>query len=285
MTLSTETLAPVAAEAEPAQAAAGSSFYAGMRILPRAERAAMYAVYGFCRTVDDIADDQTLPIEQQRAALQAWRDDIEALYAGGDPGRAHMLQDPVRRYELEKQDFLALVDGMQMDLEGVIAPDLETLYLYCDRVAVAVGRLSIRIFGMPPGVGNELAHHLGRALQLTNILRDVDDDAAMGRLYLPREYLEEAGIDAREPGVAVLAPGVERVCARLCETAEAHFQAARRILRARPPGHLTAPRLMGAVYADLLRRLRDAGWAPPRRRVRAPKVALVWILLRHGLFG
>jgi phytoene synthase len=278
-TLSTE------ATVQPAQAAAGSSFYAGMRILPRAERAAMYAVYGFCRTVDDIADDQTLPVEVQRGALQAWRDDIEALYAGGDPGRAQMLQDPVRRYQLEKQDLLALIDGMQMDLEGVVAPDLETLYLYCDRVAVAVGRLSVRVFGMPPAIGDELAHHLGRALQLTNILRDVDEDATMGRLYLPQEYLDEAGVTAREPRAAVLEPGVEQVCARLCRTAEEHFDEARRILRSRPPGHLTAPRLMAAVYADLLRRLRDTGWTSPRPRVRAPKSALLWIVVRHGLLG
>jgi phytoene synthase len=270
---------------QPAKAAAGSSFYAGMRILPKPERAAMYAVYGFCRTVDDIADDQSLPIAQQRVALQAWRDDVEALYAGGDPGRAQVLQEAVRRYRLEKEDFLALIDGMQMDLEGLVAPDLETLYLYCDRVAVAVGRLSIRIFGMPTAIGAELAHHLGRALQLTNVLRDVDEDAEMGRLYLPREYLDEAGITTRDPRAAILAPGVDQVCLRLCETAEAHFREARRILRPRPPGRLAAPRLMGAVYADLLHRLRERGWTPPRRRVRSPKAALVWILLRDGLFG
>jgi phytoene synthase len=256
-----------------------------MRVLPRTERQAMYAVYGFCRIVDDIADDQTRPIAEQRVALQAWRDDIEALYAGADAGHARMLQDPVRRYQLERQDFLALIDGMQMDLEGLVAPDLETLNLYCDRVAVAVGRLSVRIFGMPPAAGGELAHHLGRALQLTNILRDVDEDAAMGRLYLPREYLDEAGVAVREPRAAVLAPGVERACARLCQTAQTHFLEARRVLRRRPPGHLAAPRLMGAVYEDLLRRLRDTGWAPPRARVRAPKSALLWIVLRHGLLG
>jgi phytoene synthase len=286
MTLTAETIVrtPSAAPVQPGQAA-GSSFYAGMRVLPKMERQAMYAVYGFCRTVDDIADDQTRPIAQQRVALQAWRDNIEALYADADPGQARVLQDPVRRYQLEKQDFLALIDGMQMDLEGLVAPDLETLYLYCDRVAVAVGRLSIRIFGMPPAAGEELAHHLGRALQLTNILRDVDEDAAMGRLYLPQEYLDEAGVVAREPRAAVLTPGVEWACARLCHTAETHFQEARRVLRSRPTGHLAPPRLMGAVYEDLLRRLRGAGWAPPRPRVRAPKSALLWIVLRHGLLG
>src|ERR1700740_2175161 len=118
-----------------AKAASGSSFYAGMRVLPKAERDAMYAVYGFCRIVDDIADDQVRPIAQQRAELQAWRDNLEALYAGRAAGNAEMLRDAVKRYRLEKADFLAVVDGMEMDLEGIRAPDLATLELYCDRVA------------------------------------------------------------------------------------------------------------------------------------------------------
>jgi len=268
-----------------AQVASGSSFYLGMRVLPKPERAAMFAVYGFCRIVDDIADDQTLPIEVQRAGLDAWREDIEALYAGRDPGRAAMLKDAVLRYHLGKADFLALIDGMQMDLEGLIAPDLATLLLYCDRVAVAVGRLSVRIFGMPPAAGEDLAHHLGRALQLTNILRDVDEDAEMGRLYLPRELLREEGIETREPGAAILAPGVDAVCKRLSEMADEHFRHSRRVLAARPAGHTLAPRLMSAAYAALLARLEARGWTPPRRRVRVAKAELVWLLLRRGLIG
>lgn len=268
-----------------AQVASGSSFYLGMRVLPKPERAAMFAVYGFCRIVDDIADDQTLPIEVQRASLDAWREDIEALYAGRDPGRAAMLKDAVGRYHLDKADFLALIDGMQMDLEGVIAPDFATLLLYCDRVAVAVGRLSVRIFGMPPAAGEDLAHHLGRALQLTNILRDLDEDAEMGRLYLPEELLGDAGIETREPKAAIAAPGVETVCRRLAEMAEEHFRQARRVLAARPAGHTLAPRLMSAAYAALLGRLEARGWAPPRRRVRVAKAELVWLLLRRGLIG
>src|SRR5215469_5908674 len=114
-----------------AQAASGSSFYAGMRVLPKAEREAMYAVYGFCRIVDDIADDQTRAIPEQARELDAWRADVEVLYAGRAPGRAAMLADAVARYDLDKADFLAVIDGMQMDLEGIVRPDLATLYLYC----------------------------------------------------------------------------------------------------------------------------------------------------------
>jgi phytoene synthase len=277
------TTAPAPAPAE--QVASKSSFYAGMRILPKAEREAMYAVYGFCRIVDDIADDQTLPLADQRARLDQWRRDLDALYAGGDAGQAAMLAEAVARYRLDKADFLAVVDGMQMDLEGVRAPDLETLYLYCDRVAVAVGRLSVKIFGMPPQTGAELAHHLGRALQLTNVLRDIDEDAELGRLYLPQEYLREAGITTTVPERAIAAPGVAKVCERLAETAEAHFREADRIMAAKPPGRLLAPRLMEARYAAILKALRARGWNTPRRKVKVSKAALVWTLVRQGLFG
>jgi phytoene synthase len=279
------TLAAMTPPAPAEQVASKSSFYAGMRILPKAEREAMYAVYGFCRIVDDIADDQTLPLGEQRARLDAWRADLDALYAGGDAGQAAMLAEAVRRYRLDKADFLAVVDGMQMDLEGIRAPDLETLYLYCDRVAVAVGRLSVKIFGMQPQTGAELAHHLGRALQLTNVLRDLDEDAELGRLYLPAEYLREAGVTTKIPERAIAAPGVVKVCERLAATAEEHFREADRILAARPPGRLIAPRLMGAAYAGILKGLRARGWNPPRRKVKVSKAAVLWLLARQGLRG
>src|SRR5579864_4588945 len=182
---------------QPSQAAArasGSSFYRGMRILPRAEREAMFEIYSFCRAVDDIADDPG-PREPRRGQLQAWRADIDAIYAGAPPQHLAGLAQAVKQFNLAREDFLAVIDGMEMDVDADIrAPTIETLVLYCDRVACAVGRLSVRVFGMQPAVGVALAHHLGSALQLTNILRDLDEDAAMGRLYLPREFLQTVGI-------------------------------------------------------------------------------------------
>ena len=268
-----------------AQAASGSSFAAGMRVLPKAEREAMYAVYGFCRIVDDIADEQVLPIAGQREALDAWRGHVRALYAGGDPGPAAMLAQPVARYGLAEADFQAVIDGMRMDLEGLRGPSMATLDLYCDRVASAVGRLSVKIFGMEDAAGLELAHHLGRALQLTNILRDVDEDADMGRLYLPDELLAEAGVASRDPAVAVADPRLDGVCRALADVADAHYAGAGKVLAARPAGRLAAPRLMAAAYAGVLKGMRRRGWAPPRRRVRVNKAALLWLLAREGLFG
>ena len=266
--------------------AAGSSFYAGMRVLPKAERQAMFAVYGFCRQVDDIADDLQGERAQRRAQLDAWRADIEALYAGGDPGRAALVAPAVRRFGLAKADFLAVIDGMQMDAdEDIRAPAMARLELYCDRVASAVGRLSVRIFGMDEGPGEALAFHLGRALQLTNILRDLDEDAGMGRLYLPRELLDEAGISSSDPVAVVGDPRVDAACRALAAEARKHYAAADQVMSVRPRGRLAAPRLMEKAYGKILDRTQAAGWAPPRRRVKLAKAELLWLLVRHGLLA
>ena len=141
-----------------------SSFYAAMRIMPKAEREAMFAVYKFCRLVDDIADDGTRARPQRVAELDVWRGELAALYGGKPAGRAAFLAEPVHAFGLRQADFLAVIDGMAMDVaEDIRAPDLATLDLYCDRVAAAVGRLSTRIFGMDEKPGLELAHELGRA--------------------------------------------------------------------------------------------------------------------------
>jgi squalene synthase HpnD len=183
------TLEAVAENTNYGTTASGSSFYAAMRILPREQREAMFQIYSFCRKVDDIADSDG-PRGERLAALQQWRDDIDALYQGDPPPRLRDYVTSVKKFDLQRADFLAIVDGMEMDVpQDIRAPDLATLDLYCDRVASAVGRLSVRVFGLPTDDGIALAHHLGRALQLTNILRDIDEDAAIGRLYLPREGL------------------------------------------------------------------------------------------------
>ena len=282
------TIEPQAA-ADPAALQAqvsGSSFYAAMRVMPKPERAAMFAIYSFCRMVDDIADDGTRPRALRATELDRWRADLGALYADRPAGRAGFLKDAVHDFGLRQADFLAVIDGMQMDVDADIrAPDLETLNLYCDRVAVAVGRLSIRIFGMEEGPGLQLAHRLGRALQLTNILRDLDEDAEIGRLYLPRELLVKAGIATTDPGAAIGDPRVDGACRELAALALEHFAAADRVLRARPRGRLLAPRLMSAVYRTILQRMLVEGWVAPRRRVRIGKPRLLWIVARCSIFG
>ncbi|MBV9969338.1 MAG: squalene/phytoene synthase family protein, partial [Xanthobacteraceae bacterium] len=183
-----------------------------MRILPKPQREAMFAIYGFCRQVDDIADSPG-PRDERLAALAVWRDDIEALYHGRPTPLTSDLLQPTRDFALEKADFLAVIDGMEMDVRGDIrGPSWSELDLYCDRVASAVGRLSVRVFGLDVKSGRDLAHHLGRALQLTNILRDLDEDAAVGRLYLPSEALQQAGITSTDPQTVLRSPSLGHAC-------------------------------------------------------------------------
>ncbi|WP_018263452.1 presqualene diphosphate synthase HpnD [Methylobacterium sp. WSM2598] len=274
--------APPAPDA-PALPAAGSSFYAAMRLLPAAQRDAMYAVYAFCRAVDDVADDGG-PREQRAAELDRWRADIDALYAGRPVARTAALAGPVGQFGLRREDFQAVIDGMAMDAEAdIVAPDEAVLDLYCDRVASAVGRLSVRIFGLAEGPGRDLAHHLGRALQLTNILRDVDEDAERGRLYLPRERLAAIGLPRPTPEAALRHPRLGEVCEALAAEAEAHYRASWRIIAASPRRATKAPRIMAAAYHLILDGLRARGWAAPRPRVKPGKLALVGVLLRHGI--
>ena len=282
MSAAVQAVDPAASQAQ----VTGSSFYAAMRLMPKAERAAMFAIYAFCRQVDDIADDGTRPRPARAGELQQWRADLAALYQGGSAGRAAFLADAVQDFGLRQDDFLAVIDGMAMDVAADIrAPDAATLDLYCDRVASAVGRLSTRVFGMEEAPGRALAQALGRALQLTNILRDLDEDAAIGRLYLPREALVAAGITTDDPMAVMADPRIDAACRAVAAQAAGHFMAAHAVLRARPRGRLFAPRLMGAVYQALLRDMVAQGWAPPRFRARIGKPRLLWIILRCGLGG
>ncbi len=263
-----------------ATTASGSSFYAAMRILPREQRQAMYEVYAFCRAVDDIADEAGERGERL-ARLDEWRRDIGAIYAGAPPAHLAGLAQAVRAFKLEKKDFLAIIDGMEMDVRADIrAPDLATLDLYCDRVASAVGRLSVRVFGMPEKDGIELAHHLGRALQLTNTLRDIDEDAGIGRLYLPRELLEQESITGNDPQAVLAEPALARVCAAVAALASEHFKQADAIMARRPRTQVRAPRIMGEAYKRILRRLTARGWAAPRERIKLSKSEFAQILIR-----
>jgi len=254
-----------------------------MRILPREQREAMFQIYSFCRQVDDIADSDG-PRPERLAALQQWRDDIDALYQGRPPARLWDYVASVRRFDLKREDFLAIVDGMEMDVpQDIRAPDLATLDLYCDRVASAVGRLSVRVFGLPQDDGILLAHHLGRALQLTNILRDIDEDAGIGRLYLPREGLLHAGITGSDPLQVIADPALPKVCSPLVERARAHFQNADEVMGRNSRRVVRAPRIMSKYYRAILELLVARGFAVPRTPVRLNKLGRIAILLRYAL--
>ena len=265
-----------------AERASGSSFYNAMRILPRAQREAMFEIYSFCRQVDDIADASGRR-DLRGAQLERWRADIDALFAGTTVARTQGLAVSVREFGLRREDFRAVIDGMEMDVVADIrAPSDTTLDLYCDRVAGAVGRLSVRVFGMQEQDGPALAHHLGRALQLTNILRDLDEDASIGRLYLPAESLRAAGICTTDPAEVLADPGLGKACANLVDRARDHFRHADAIMARNPRRTVRAPRLMAKAYLAILDRLVDRGWSPPRRPIRLPRARLLWLIMRHA---
>jgi squalene synthase HpnD len=276
------TLETAAANASYGSSASGSSFYAAMRILPHDQREAMFQIYSFCRQVDDIADSDG-PRPERLAALQRWREDIDALYQGHPPPRLRDYAASVQKFGLQREDFLAIVDGMEMDVpQDIRAPNLATLDLYCDRVASAVGRLSVRVFGLPRDDGILLAHHLGRALQLTNILRDIDEDAHLGRLYLPLEGLLHAGITSTEPLKVIVDPALPKVCVPLVERARAHFEKANEIMARNRRRVVRAPRIMLKYYRAILELLVARGFAAPRNPVRLNKMARIAILLRYA---
>jgi phytoene synthase len=276
------TLQETASQADYGSTASGRSFYAAMRILPASQREAMFQIYSFCRKVDDIADSDG-PRPERLAALQQWRDDIDALYRGDPPDHLKDYVATVKKFGLQRQDFIAVIDGMEMDVpQDIRAPDMATLDLYCDRVASAVGRLSVNVFGMPREDGVLLAHHLGRALQLTNILRDIDEDAGLGRLYLPREGLYLAGITSSDPVKVAADRALPKVCLPLAERAKKHFAEADAIMRRNKRRTVRAPRIMGKYYGTILELLLKRGFAAPREPVRVSKITKLGIVFRYA---
>ena len=239
--------------------ASGTSFYWGMRILPPDRRNAVFALYAFCREVDDIADEPGT-LEDKRAALADWRQEIDALY-NQTPQKLETvaLSHAIDDYALRKEDFLAIIDGMETDASGPVrCPDLDSLKLYCDQVACAVGRLCIHIFGEPNERGHRVANHLGMALQLTNILRDVGEDATMGRMYLPLEFLERHGIQPGDPSEMVRLPALIDVCKDVAAWAEQEYEHADNAMAACDPTAVKPARIMRNVYWRTFAHVRES---------------------------
>lgn len=258
----------------------GTSFYHGMKILPEARRDAMYAIYAFCRVVDDIADEETRDFATKKRELDKWRGKIARLYQDGtDDPITRALLGPVRAYGLRQEDFLAVIDGMEMDAGApIIAPTLQELDLYCDRVASAVGRLSVCAFGDTSPAAQNVAYHLGRGLQLTNILRDVGEDAENGRIYLPRELLVAGGVDI-DPKTLTTSPNLPEICRKLSKLAEDHFTQAEAAMAQCNQAAMRPARLMKASYQPLLRILNKRQFDYRLPRATLPK----WQKLAMGL--
>jgi len=264
----------------------GTSFFWAMRLLPGDKRRAMFAIYAFCREVDDIADESG-DAESKRHRLERWRTEIADLF-DGRPGHSvtRALAGPARAFGLARQDLEAIIDGMIMDAaDRVRIADMAELELYCDRVACAVGRLCNRVFGLDDATGIELAQNLGQALQLTNILRDLDEDAERDRLYLPLSLLEDSDVAVHGGTAFILTqPGVDTVCRRIAALACQRFEEAEQLLSRCDRNQVRPAIVMKEVYRRILGRLVDRGWRTRGARVSVPRWQKLWIALRHGIF-
>jgi 15-cis-phytoene synthase len=231
-----------------------SNFYYAFLALPRARREALYAVYAFCRTVDDIADLGTDPAAQ-RAGLAAWRRDIAHCYADGavpEHPIARQLATAVRRFALPRAALEAIVEGCEMDLERASYETIEDLLPYCYRVASAVGLCCIEIFGYTDARARDYAVSLGTALQLTNIIRDVGADARNGRVYVPLQDLRSFGVSPDDLRAGRYGDAFVRLMAFQAARAREHYARAWAAFPAADARSLVPAEIMGRIYWALL---------------------------------
>ncbi len=218
-------------------------------LLPKPRRKGMAALYAFCREVDDVADDESRPVQQRREELAAWRADIARACTRGRPQFPvnQELQPFVLRHGLAFEHFDELIRGVEMDLDIKRYENYADLELYCYRVASVVGLLSIEIFGYKNPACREYAHHLGKALQLTNILRDVRADARRGRIYLPQEELARYRVEPQEILQLKYSERFRQLAAAVAQHARGFYRSAREILPPEDRRSMAAAELMGSV--------------------------------------
>jgi phytoene synthase len=260
-------------------------------LLPKAKRQAMSALYAFCREVDDVADEETVPLEKRRAGLAAWREDIRLACQSGAPSFPvnRELQPVIAQYRLPYDHFDELIRGVEMDLDTHRYQTFEELEQYCYRVASVVGLLSVEIFGYENTDCHPYAIYLGQALQLTNILRDVRNDAERGRIYFPLAELEKHHVWPEEILDLKYSERFAQAAAVVAARAKHFYALARQTLPAADRRSMIAAELMGTVYWHLLRKLERARYnvfgPHPMRLSRGEKILLTartWFRLKTG---
>jgi phytoene synthase len=250
-------------------------------LLPKQKRDAMSALYAFCREVDDVADDENVPTEKRRAQLAEWRDDLKRACENGSPQFAvnRELQPIIKQFGLPFELFDELIKGCEMDLDTKRYENFEQLELYCYRVASVVGLLSIEIFGYQNPATRDYAVYLGKALQLTNILRDVKNDAARGRIYLPLDELKKFNVSEKEIFDSKYSDRYFTLAASVAVRAKDFYQHARKTLPAEDRNSMVAAELMGSIYWQLLQKLErrqfDVFGPQPVRIHRPQKLLLI----------
>jgi len=247
----------------------------------------MHAIYAFCRLVDDIADGD-FDRADKHAALDQWREEVERLYAGTPASTVGLALLPaVEAFNLPKDEFLGMIDGMAMDADGpIVAPGRDQLALYTRRVAGTVGVLSIRVFGAWNGEHSDrFALALGDALQITNILRDVEEDASIGRCYLPQELLASFGLDGASPEEVAAARQLPEIRKALGQEAKAFYNEARVLAPLHQRKDLRPALMMMGAYEGYLERMEALGWLIGDRPELLSKWQKLYRGLRYAFFG
>jgi len=242
-----------------------SNFYYAFLFLPREKREALEAVYAYCRLVDDVVDEEA-PVADKLAGLERWRRELDLVYGEATPpDDTHpvtlKLREAVRRFPIRREDMEAVIDGCAMDVERDRYETWDELRLYCYRVASAVGLMCIEIFGYSSPRARDYAVDLGIALQLTNILRDVHEDAERGRIYLPLEDLRAAGVSEEDLARGRTSPGFLRLMRTNAARARSHYLRARAAIGPAERRQLVIAEIMGEIYFALLQRLEAADFA------------------------
>jgi len=266
-----------------------TSFYYSFLVLPAEQRRAIIAVWDLCRAVDDAVDEEPsvapgMPIGC--AAVRFWRDELSRIFAGQAPetDQGRRLQPFVRQFDLPRQAFEDVIDGVAMDLDTTRYQTFDDLFEYCRRVASAVGMICIRIWGCRSDRSREYALNLGVALQLTNILRDVKGDLERGRVYLPLEDLQACGCTVEDLAAGVVTGPVRTLIEFECRRARDFYQRAIDALPAEDRRRLVAAEIMRAVYFETLKRIERSGHDVFTARARVPKPRQAWIALKQWLW-
>jgi phytoene synthase len=238
----------------------GSSFAAAFWMLPRPKRRALHAIYAFCRLADDIADDPGVAGDRA-ALLLRWREELEAAYRGKSEHPVGIaLGDAAQRFLLPESNFLDLLRGVETDLQGETIETWEDLHRYCYRVASTVGLLLVRVLGYRNPRSLEYAVSMGIAVQLTNVLRDVGEDAASGRIYLAREDLERLGVRPESLAADHMSEELRLLLALYAERARIFYERAARMLPDEDRRALRPAQAMGHIYRTLLEELARQGF-------------------------
>ncbi|MFH2134293.1 MAG: presqualene diphosphate synthase HpnD [Pseudomonadota bacterium] len=261
----------------------GSSFTSSFRILSKERREAMTVLYAFCREVDDVVDECS-DANVARTTLNWWRNEVAAIY-GGKPTHpvCQALIPVVQRYNLPQEHLLEIIDGMEMDLDQPRYADFKSLQLYCYRVASVVGLLSAQIFGYTDRETLKYAHDLGIAFQLTNIIRDVGEDARRNRIYLPMDEMQQFGVTAADILNANETDNFQKLMAFQIERARRYYQQAFDHLPAADRKAQRAGLIMAAIYRAVLDEVERSGCHVLKKRVSLGPAYTLWLAIKAWL--